>query len=111
MSPESPRSDLSITPEIESDMLLIKLAMVGVAIIAMMTVARNERWPQRAGVIGTCYATAAPRSNPTGSWYACKQGIVNGFPNLEADSCNSVGIVSHQEVWRCTLPLVSLPGA
>jgi len=92
-------------------MTLLRIALVGVAIVAMMAVARDQRWPQRAGVVGTCSTTPAPRSQPSGAWYACRQGILNGFPNLEADSCSSVGIVAHQEIWRCTVPLASLPGA
>ena len=92
-------------------MILIKIAMVGVAIAAMMGIARDQRWPQRAGVIGTCVTTPSPRSQPNGAWYACTQGVMNGFPNLEAASCSSVGIVSHREIWSCSAPLASLPGA
>jgi hypothetical protein len=92
-------------------MILLKIAMVGAAIVALMAVARDQRWPQRAGVVGVCVTTPAPRSAPDGTWYACKQGIMNGFPNLEADSCSSAGIVSHREIWNCSVPLVSLPGA
>ena len=92
-------------------MIILKIAMVGVAIVALMAVARDQRWFERSGVVGTCYMTPAPRSEPGGSWYACKQGLLSGFPNLEADTCSSAGVVSHQEIWRCTRPLASLPGA
>jgi hypothetical protein len=91
--------------------ILLKIGLVGVAIIAAMVIVRDQRLPQRAGVVGVCIATPAPSTQPYGSWYACKQGIINGFPNLEADSCASVGIAAHQEIWRCDAPLVSLPGA
>lgn len=92
-------------------MTLLKIAMTGVVIFALMAVARDQRWPERAGVVGTCYPTQAPRANPGGAWYACKQGLLNGFPNLELDRCSSAGIVAHQEVWRCTVPLASVPGS
>lgn len=92
-------------------MVFLKIALVGVAIVAMMAVARDQKWPERAGVVGTCVTTPAPRSQPGGTWYACKQGILNGFPNLEADACTSAGIVSHREIWTCTRPLASLPSA
>ena len=91
-------------------MILVKIAMVGVTIAVMLGVARDQHWAQRAGVIGSCLATQPPRSEPEGAWYACKQGILTGFPNLEVDSCRSVGIVAHQEVWSCTKRLDSLPG-
>jgi len=94
------RTRLLASTESSPPMTLIKIAMVGVAIAVMMGVARDQRWPQR-----------APRIQPDGSWYACTQGIMNGFPNLEAASCSSAGIVSHQEIWRCSVPLVSVPGA
>jgi hypothetical protein len=92
-------------------MVLLKIAMAGAAIVALMFVAQNQRWPQRAGVVGVCTGTPAPPSQPGGAWYACTQGILSGFPNLEADACDSLGIVGKHEIWRCTAPLVSLPGA
>lgn len=92
-------------------MTLIKIALCGVAIVVLMVVAQDQRWPQKAGVVGVCAATPAPRSQPGGSWYACKQGLMNGFPNLEADQCDSAGIVESQEIWSCTLPLASVPGS
>ena len=92
-------------------MVLIKIAMVGVAIAVMMGLARDQRWFERGGVVGVCSATSAPYGQQDDSWYACSQGILNGFPNLEADSCSSTGIVSRHEIWRCTVPLTSLPGA
>jgi hypothetical protein len=87
-----------------------KIALVGIALIALMAVARDQQWPERAGVTGKCVLTQPPSSQPDGTWYACKQGVLTGFPSLEAESCTSVGVVMHQEVWRCTVPLVSMPG-
>ena len=92
-------------------MTLVKIALVGVAVAVMLAVARDQRWFERAGVVGACTTTPAPRSQPDGTWYACKQGVMTGFPNLEADSCSSAGIASHEEIWRCSAPLASLPGA
>jgi len=92
-------------------MILVKIAMVGVAIVVMMTVAREQRWPQRAGVVAVCTPTPAPNSGRDESWYACSQGLITGYRNLEVDSCTSAGIVAHREIWRCTRPLGSLPGA
>ena len=108
---QEPPPRLLASTESSPPMILIKIAMVGVAIAAMMGVARDQRWPQRAGVVGVCLTTPAPHTKPDGAWYACSQGLMNGFPNLEADSCSSAGIVSHREIWNCDVPLVSLPGA
>ncbi len=92
-------------------MIFVKIAMVGVAIVVMMVVARDQRWPQRSGVIGVCASTTPLRSAPDAIWYACTEGVLTGFPNLEADSCTSDGIYSHHEVWHCDKLLGSLPGA
>lgn len=92
-------------------MVLLKIALVGVAIAAMMGLARDQRWFERAGVVGRCYATPAPRGQQDDTWYACRQGILNGFPNLKADYCSRAEVVAHREIWRCTAPLSSLPGA
>jgi len=92
-------------------MVLKKIFLIGVMIVAVMLVAQNQRWGERAGLVGTCTVTAPPQSSPGGSWYACKQGLINGFPNLEMDKCASAGIVEHRQIWRCDVPLASLPGA
>jgi len=91
-------------------MVLIKIFMVGVAFVVLMGVAQTRHWPQKAGVVGKCVDTQPARSNPGGAWYMCKQGILTGFPALEADGCQSAGLFRHQEVWRCPAPLASLPG-
>ena len=91
-------------------MVLVKIFMVGVAFVALMVVAQTQRWPQKAGVVGKCVATRPASSSPEGAWYACKQGILTGFPALEGDGCHSAGLLMHQEIWRCPAPLESLPG-
>ena len=90
---------------------IFKIFLVGAAIVGLMVTAQNQRWPQRVGFVGVCVATGAPSSSSGGYWYVCKQGIINGFPNLEGDHCDSIGLVSHREVWQCDRQLVSLPGA
>ena len=90
--------------------MFFRIAFVGIAIVALMVVARNQQWAQRAGVTGHCTATQAPASQPSGAWYVCKQGVLTGFPSLEGDSCFSAGLVQHQEVWQCPEPLVATPG-
>lgn len=87
-----------------------KIALIAVAIVALMVVARDQRWAARAGVTGNCVSTPPPSSEPAGAWYACKQGVLTGFPALEGDGCDSIKIVMHEEIWRCPAPLVSTPG-
>ncbi len=90
--------------------MIVKILMIGAAIAVMMAVAQREHWPARVGVVGSCIVTVAPPNQPQGYWYACKEGILTGFPVLEADSCNSAGFVGKEEYWVCTGPLNSIPG-
>lgn len=76
-----------------------------------MTTAQDQRWPQRSGMVGVCAATATPGSASDTFWYACKEGIINGFPNLEADRCVNAGVVQRREYWQCDRAVDSLPGA
>jgi hypothetical protein len=87
-----------------------KFAFVVVALIAVMVVARDQHLAGRVGVTGSCTQTQPPSFKREGAWYACKQGVLTGFPSLEDDGCDSAGIVRHQEVWQCSAPLVSAPG-
>ncbi len=90
--------------------MFFKIIIVGIALIALMAVARDQQWGQRAGVTGRCWATRPPATDPDAAWYVCKQGVLTGFPSLESSGCDSVGIVVHNEVWKCEAPLVSAPG-
>lgn len=91
--------------------MFLKLALVAIAIIALMVVGRDQNWAERAGVAGSCAVTQPPAGErDENTWYVCTQGLLNGFPALEGDSCVSLGLVSHQEVWRCPAPLSSTSG-
>jgi len=90
-------------------MVFWKIAFVGIALVVLMGVAKEKHWAQRAGLTGQCYAVQPPGSNPTGAWYACKQGVLTSFPSLESSNCTDVGLADHQEVWRCDEPLEELP--
>ena len=92
-------------------MVLTKIVLMGVLVVAVMLVAQSQRWAERSGLVGTCITTAAPRASPGGTWYACQQGLLNSYPNLEMDGCSSAGIVQHRQIWRCDFPVASLPSA
>ena len=98
-------------PPNRAAMILLKIALIGVAIAVLMVVARDQRWPQRAGIVGVCTTTPAPRLPADGVWYACTEGVLSGFPNLAADTCTTSGFVSRHEIWHCNAPLASVPGA
>ncbi len=91
-------------------MTLIKIALVGAAIIAVMFVGRDQRWFERSGFVGTCVVAQGPQAQPTDTWYSCKQGLLNGFPNLPVDTCTVSGTVAQREIWVCTMPLAVTSG-
>jgi hypothetical protein len=76
-----------------------KFAFVLVALIAVMVVARDQNWAGRVGVTGSCTQTQPPSYGGQDTWYACKQGILTGFPSLEGDRPLEVSRGSMRE--RC----------
>ena len=73
-------------------MVLVKIALVGVAVIAMLVVSKHQHWPERVGVTGGCALDAAPIGE-TGEWLvACRQGVLTGFPNLAERQCTTDGV-------------------
>ena len=90
-------------------MVLIKIALVGAAVIALLVVAKQQKWFERAHITGSCTLVATP-SGKTGQSWVCRQGILTGFPNLPEDMCDSDGYLGEQQVWRCTTPLDRAPG-
>ena len=69
-------------------MVLLKIVLVGVAIVALMVVAQDQRWPQRAGVVGVCTATPAAAIGAGRLLVRLQaRGSSTAIPNLEADRC------------------------
>jgi hypothetical protein len=92
-------------------MTLIKIALVGATIIALMVIGQNQRWYEKARIVGACTTVTPGEAQTTDVWYACKQGLLSGFPNLPNDTCSVVETVGGREIWSCTMPLTSLPGS
>jgi len=90
-------------------MVLIKIALVGVAIVAVLAVSKQQHWFERVGVTGRCTLVAAP-GGETGQWWRCRQGVLTGFPTLPEDQCSTEGYARDDQLWRCTTPLTNVPG-
>lgn len=83
-------------------MVLIKVALVAAAFAALLGVARDQMWFERAGLLADCQQVAAPYgARVGGQWWSCKEGALNGLPNLVADRCQSHGIRGNVELWYC----------
>ena len=87
---------------------MLKIILVAVLIAGTLAVAKQKDWFDRMGVVGTCTQLRAPRGGGA-QWWACKQGALTGFP-LRKDGCDPKGLQDGQELWRCPVPLQSIPG-
>jgi hypothetical protein len=90
-------------------MILIKIAFVGIFVAVLLAVAKQERYFERLGVVGSCSTIASPQGDSV-QWWACSQGVLTGFPALPADACEYQVTLGERERWRCTDPLTSVPG-
>jgi len=88
---------------------MLRIFLVGAAIVVALVVARRDHWLERAGLVGTCRLAQAPFGD-TAQWWSCRQGVITGFPVLTHDQCDNEGITLGRELWRCPEPLVSAPG-
>ena len=92
-------------------MVLLKIALVGFFFIAMLGVAKNQHWLERGGLVASCQNIGTPYGQAPGRvWYLCREGIITGFPTLEADACVSMGLVAgKRELWHCPTLSASAP--
>lgn len=89
---------------------MLRIFLVGAAIIALFVFARRDHWLERTGFVGSCEITQAPAGD-TAQWWACKEGLFSGFPQLTQEDCDSRDVVAKRELWRCPTPLTQVPGA
>ena len=88
---------------------MLRIFIVGAAIVASLVVAQRDHWFERAGFVGTCKLTQAPYGDAA-QWWSCRQGMITGYPVLTRQQCDNKGIVLSRELWRCPTPLDSAPG-
>lgn len=91
-------------------MTVLRIVLAGAAVVALLAVAKERHWFERAGLVSSCTSTAVPFGQPAGgAWYLCREGVLTGFPTLTRGSCESTGLVGGRELWRCPAPLASFP--
>ena len=88
---------------------MLRIFFVGAAIVAVFVFAKRDNWLQRAGLVGTCQITPTPFGD-TGQWWSCREGLVSGYPVLTRQQCDSRSIIASREMWRCPIPLTTVPG-
>jgi hypothetical protein len=90
---------------------MLRILIVGAAIATALVFAKRDHWFERAGLVGTCRLTQPGYANDTAQWWACRQGLLTGYPVLTRQQCDSTGVVLNREIWRCSTPLETAPGA
>jgi hypothetical protein len=90
---------------------MLRIIIVGVAIAAALFAAKRDRWFERAGLVGNCHLTQPGYIGDTAQWWSCRQGLITGYPVLARQQCDSTGFVLNRELWRCTVPIETAPGA
>jgi hypothetical protein len=88
---------------------MLRIFLVGAAIVAALVIAQRDHWFERAGLVGTCRIVAAPYGD-TSQWWSCRQGVITGYPVLTRQQCDNMGITHNREYWRCPTPHDSAPG-
>jgi hypothetical protein len=85
---------------------MFRVALAAVAIVVAMALVKDRSILERAGVLSSCVAVAAPAGDAF-SWHACTAGRLEGRPNLSRRSCESVRVLERVEYWRCPSPIAS----
>ena len=87
-------------------MVLVKILIVLVLLIAGLAVLQQQRVVERAGITGSCEQVRPPVSEPSGpQWWACKEGVITGYPSLIKDGCALKATTKSRQVWRCPTPI------
>lgn len=60
----------------------------------------------KAKLVGTCTAVAAPVTDGS-TRESCREGRLEGWPDLTKRSCVREGFVGDRQMWRCPAPVVA----
>ena len=88
---------------------MVRIIVVGLLIAAALGVAKQQDLFRKAGVVGSCQIGRAPIGDDS-SWYACREGVLTGYPSLRRDNCTSESRTASYQYWRCPTPLAHVPG-
>ncbi len=83
---------------------MLRVVIASLLVIAVMVAVKDGRLPERAGLVGSCTAVAAPEGQ-SGYWQSCTEGRLEGRPDLSRRSCRSAGLAGAIELWRCPTPI------
>ena len=79
---------------------MIRILLVAALIVVGLAVAKQERVFARSGIVHDCFAVSTPPGDE-GVWVACREGWLDGYPNLAIDSCERQSRSEAHEFWKC----------
>jgi hypothetical protein len=83
-----------------------RIVFAAAMIASALAFAQHERTFERAGLLGSCSALAAPAPEG-GQWLECRPGRLTGYPDLSQDSCTRRGVRGEARYWICPTALVA----
>jgi hypothetical protein len=84
--------------------IVLFIAVAGV----LLVVAQRQDLAHEWGIAGSCEGVRAPVEDGN-QWYACKEGLLTGFPSLIGDQCRYEQRASAYEYWSCPAPVSRVP--
>lgn len=84
--------------------MLVRIVLIAALIGAGMVFAKEQRFFERAGLVGYCQVVQAPHGEE-GEWQGCHEGLMTGFPSLMQNSCTIESRSAGMEFWRCSQTL------
>jgi hypothetical protein len=89
--------------------MLVRIALFTIVVGSVLVGVSRGALLERIGLVGSCRAVAAP-AHAEGSWQECREGRLEGRPDLRRDSCHSAGVVDGLEYWQCPAPVSAARG-
>ena len=84
--------------------MLVKIVLVAAAVLAALVFAQRKDVAHQWGIAGSCESVRAPVDDGK-QWYACKEGLLTGYPSLVGDQCRYESRASGYEYWSCPAPV------
>lgn len=88
--------------------MLVKIVLVVAVAIAVLVVAQRQDVVHEWGVAGSCEEVRSPVDDGS-HWYACKEGLLTGYPSLIGDQCTYEQRAARYEYWSCPEPVMRFP--
>lgn len=85
--------------------MLMRMVAVGCCIFAAMVVIKDGRVLRVAGLTGSC--SVVQRFSDSSELAACRAGKLEGRPDLSHRGCQSVGLNTTYQYWRCPAALAA----